>query len=91
MKHKKATLGTVLVWTVLSLSLTGCGGAKVLKEPEPLVSTQAVAVAADQQLSARLDWVIVRDGPGTWASSSVSSTSVRTRSLSPKRTRSTSR
>lgn len=47
--------------------LTGCGGSKVLKEPEPLVVTQALAAASDERLSATLDWVIVRDGPGTWA------------------------
>ena len=47
--------------------LTGCGGSKVLKEPEPLVLTQALAAASDERLSATLDWVIVRDGPGTWA------------------------
>ena len=47
--------------------LSGCGGSKILKEPEPLVVTQALANGSDQQLSATLDWVIVRDGPGTWA------------------------
>jgi len=47
--------------------LTGCGGSKVLKEPEPLVLTQALSAASDERLSATLDWVIVRDGPGTWA------------------------
>ncbi len=47
--------------------LSGCGGTKILKEPEPLVVTQPLAVASDQHLSARLEWVIFRDGPGTWA------------------------
>ncbi|MDX1406214.1 MAG: hypothetical protein R3192_16875 [Woeseiaceae bacterium] len=67
MKGRKAKFQEIFIWATLSLCLTGCGGAKVLKEPEPIVTTQAVAVAADQQLSARLDWVIVRGGPGTWA------------------------
>jgi hypothetical protein len=49
------------------IALSGCGGSKVLKEPEPLVVTQALATASDEQLSVTLDWVIVRDGPGTWA------------------------
>ena len=49
------------------LSLSGCGGTKVLKEPEPFVITQSLATASDQSLAATLDWVIVRDGPGTWA------------------------
>jgi len=52
---------------LLLVALTGCGGSKVLKEPEPLVVTQSLAAASDQRLSVTLDWVIVRDGPGTWA------------------------
>ncbi len=52
---------------LLLLGLSGCGGTKVLKEPEPLVVTRPLATASDQHLSATLDWVIFRDGPGTWA------------------------
>ena len=52
---------------LLLLGLSGCGGTKVLKEPEPLVVTGSLATAPDQHLSATLDWVIFRDGPGTWA------------------------
>ena len=52
---------------MLLIALSGCGGSKVLKEPEPLVVTQSLATASDQRLAATLDWVIVRDGPGTWA------------------------
>ena len=49
------------------LVLTGCGGAKVLKNPEAHIVTQELVTASDQSLSADLDWVIIRDGPGTWA------------------------
>ena len=49
------------------IALSACGGSKVLKEPEPFVATQPLAAASDQTLSVTLDWVIVRDGPGTWA------------------------
>ncbi len=49
------------------LGLSGCGGTKMLKEPEPLVVTQSLGTASDQHFSATLDWVIFRDGPGTWA------------------------
>ncbi len=52
---------------LLLLGLSACGGTKVLKEPESLVDTQALATNSDQRLSAALDWVIFRDGPGTWA------------------------
>ncbi len=51
----------------IAIALSGCGGTKVLKEPEPLVVTESLASASDQRLAATLDWVIVRDGPGTWA------------------------
>ena len=54
------------IFTLL-LMLGGCGGTKLLKEPEPLVATQALVTASNAQLSVTLDWVIYRDGPGTWA------------------------
>lgn len=47
--------------------LPGCGGTKVLKNAEAHVATQSLVSASDQSLSADLDWVIYRDGPGTWA------------------------
>lgn len=47
--------------------LGGCGGTKLLKEPQPLAVEQSLAAGSDAQVSATLDWVIVRDGPGTWA------------------------
>jgi hypothetical protein len=47
--------------------LSGCGGTKVLKEPVPYSSTEPLSVGSDDALSATLDWVIFRDGPGTWA------------------------
>ena len=49
------------------LGLAGCGGTKILKEPEALALTKPLATASDQKLRASLDWVIFRDGPGTWA------------------------
>ena len=39
----------------------------MLKEPEPLELTQSLTAASDDRLTVALDWVIVRDGPGTWA------------------------
>lgn len=58
---------TLLICVLLFGLLAGCGGTKVLKEPEPLVLTQSLNAASDDHFSATLDWVIVRDGPGTWA------------------------
>jgi len=47
--------------------LSGCGGTKMLKASQPMQPTQPLSVASDSQVEAKLDWVIVRDGPGTWA------------------------
>lgn len=49
------------------LPVSGCGGTKVLKEPIPFAGTQSLSTASDENLSATLEWVIFRDGPGTWA------------------------
>ena len=67
MQYKNSISGATMIAAALSLSLAGCGGTKVLKEPEPLVVTQSLANTSDQTLAATLDWVIVRGGPGTWA------------------------
>lgn len=56
--------GVILLLTIM---LAGCGGAKVLKEPYPVEANEPLAVASDTRLTATLDWVIVRDGPGTWS------------------------
>jgi hypothetical protein len=47
--------------------IAACGGSRVIKEPEPLVLTESLAYASDTHVSANLDWVIYRDGPGAWA------------------------
>jgi hypothetical protein len=47
--------------------ISGCGGTKMLKETQPIQTTQPLAASSDQRVEAILDWVIVRDGPGTWA------------------------
>ena len=48
--------------------LIGCGGTGLVKHPQPPPSLlQPLAQAADAQLAASLDWVIVRGSPGTWA------------------------
>ncbi|NNF51423.1 MAG: hypothetical protein HKN59_03195, partial [Gammaproteobacteria bacterium] len=55
------------VFTVIAV-LAGCGGgSKVLKEPLPMQVVQPLAMASDDQLAATLDWIIVRNNPGTWA------------------------
>jgi len=50
----------------LLIGLSACGGSKVLKEPEPFAIEQPLSITTDQYLGVALEWVIVRDGPGTW-------------------------
>lgn len=52
----------------LSLLLTACGGgSKLLKEPIAMEFEHPLAAVSDEALNATLEWVIVKDGPGTWA------------------------
>jgi len=67
MNHSRLNPGPVIGLLLLACVLTGCGGTKVLKEPQPIQTTQSLATASDKRVNASLDWVIVRDGPGTWA------------------------
>ena len=57
-------IGALAALASIFVALAGCGGTKILKEPQQ--TTQALASAANPQIAATLDWVIVRDGPGTW-------------------------
>lgn len=60
-------IGTISTCTLLA-GLAACGGGtKLLKEPEPLEVEGSLASTSDDRLTATLDWVIVRDGQGTWA------------------------
>lgn len=47
--------------------MTACGGNKVLKESRPLELEGPLAMESDVNLAVAFDWVIVRDGPGTWS------------------------
>lgn len=48
--------------------LAGCaGGQKVLKEPIPLSHEAPLVSGQDEYLAVSLDWVVVPQGPGTWA------------------------
>lgn len=60
-------LGFAAALLLSACVLAGCGGTKVLKEPQPIQISQPLATVSDQWVSTTLDWVIVRDGPGTWA------------------------
>lgn len=57
----------VISGLALCLALAGCGGAKLLQEPVAFTPQAPLATSADAHLEVILHWVIVRDGPGTWA------------------------
>ena len=67
MKTIITTTGKALVCMFLVAALAGCGGTKILKEPEPLVLEGPLVANSDDRLAVDLDWIIVRDSPGTWA------------------------
>ncbi len=47
--------------------LTGCGGTRVLEESVPLEVKHPLAIAADERMAFSLDWIVIRNGPGSWA------------------------
>lgn len=67
MNFSNAGSGRILIAAAVVAASSGCGGSKLLREPQPLVMEQSLAEASDASVAATLDWVIVRDGPGTWA------------------------
>lgn len=67
MKHSNVCSYSAIGLLLSACLLAGCAGTKVLKEPLPLRTTKPLAVESDERVTVILDWVIVRDGPGTWA------------------------
>jgi hypothetical protein len=67
MKNSSISTGIVITLLLGASVLAGCGGTKVLKDPVAMQVTQPLAEVADQRVAAKLNWVIVRGGPGTWA------------------------
>jgi hypothetical protein len=55
-----------LVFLLAANIVSACGGSKVINEPEPLVIAEPLASASDTRISANLDWIIYRGGPGSW-------------------------
>ena len=61
----KATLTVLLV--CLTGLLSACGGSKLIKNPPPIEFATPLEQISDRQVTATLQWVIVRDDPGSWA------------------------
>lgn len=66
--NKLSRYGALLMASCACFILGACGGAKVLSNPQEVETQGPLAVAADETITASVDWVIVKDGPGTWAS-----------------------
>ena len=68
-----STLRAIVSIVAVCLALPGCGGPKVLKDPQPMNEATALAPqpplasGGDDKLRVHLTWVIVRNGPGSWA------------------------
>ncbi len=61
------TLSGILAVLLVVFAGAGCGGAKILKESKPVERTDPLMIHANDDLTVVLVWIIVRDGPGTWA------------------------
>jgi len=61
----KAILASLLL--CLTAFLSACGGSKLIKNSVPLELTTPLEQVSDRQVTATLQWVIVRDGSGSWA------------------------
>lgn len=68
MLHVIRRLFSALILFGFTVTLAGCGGgSKILKQPIDVDLEHPLATAADERLEVTLDWVIVKDGPGTWS------------------------
>ena len=67
MNTSKISPVPTFVCLLVASTLGGCGGTKLLKETKPIQTTQPIAIASDERITATIDWIIVRDGPGAWA------------------------
>ena len=57
----------LIVLVLLCSGLLACGGTRILDQPVPLTIGQPQASSSNEDMTVSLDWIIVRDGPGTWA------------------------
>jgi len=56
----------LIVVLVVSLA-AACGGAKLIKDPVEAVPSRPLAEVRNGRLAVSLDWVVITNGPGSWA------------------------
>lgn len=66
--NSRTKIRSFALLVVLVLCLSACAGSKVLNKPKSVELQHPLAVGADDALAVTLDWVVIKDGPGTWAS-----------------------
>lgn len=64
-KAEKVLLFVLLV--CLAGWLSACGGSKQIKNPVPIKLTTPLVQVSDRQVTTTLQWVVIRDDPGSWA------------------------
>jgi hypothetical protein len=67
MNNSRVDIGFFIAALLSACTLLGCGGNKILKEPQSLELHGPLVLGSDSSLAVAFDWVIVRDGPGTWS------------------------
>ena len=51
----------------LAILLSSCAGSKLIDDPGPIELTKPLDQTSDRRVKIMLQWVIIRDGPGSWA------------------------
>ena len=58
----------IVIYTFLLSGISGCAtGNKIIEQPEPFELNTPLGTWKGKTLNISLDWIIVRDGPGAWA------------------------
>ena len=73
MQVARSKRGARTTWRAVGLAAlaavasSGCASTRKLSQPVPAQASRTIAEATDWRVTARIEDVIVRDGPGTWA------------------------
>lgn len=63
-----ASSNRIVSYIIMCFMIVGCGGgSRIVKEPQVIETTQPLASGIDRNIAVDLYWVIIRNGPGSWA------------------------